>query len=1049
MNKSNFHMFGLSAALCAAMCVLSAKADTVWLDEPGIWDRMSGGHGRSWVCTNGQKMVMGSYSRGVGTCAPSALYLAMNGNAISFEATVGQLYGPNKSKLTFRVYRERELAFETPVLDKDSGPHRIKVSLEGARWVKLEAHGIESPYSGTSIWGDAKFEMKPGTRPQDIATLSPQLGILTPPPAKSPRINGPAIFGARPGNPVLYRVPVTGERPLEISIGGLDAPGLEGVTFDAKSQLLTGKVAKTGTYPLAIRASNAHGRAERRFRLVIGEKIALTPPLGWNSWNAFANTVTAQIVKDTADEMARLGLGDHGWTYLTIDDGWQVSIKSKKPRRDAQGRQLSNETFPDMKGLADHVHSRGFKIGLYSSPGPQTCAGYEGSWMHEFQDAKTYAEWGYDYLKHDWCSYGSIAFGEGAERWMYPYLVMGRALRESGRDIVHSICEYGVENVASWGAAALGQCWRTTGDKFDFWEDVATAMATHENLWRYAGPGAWNDADMMLIGSTHWSGHRGTRLTPNEQFTHVSMWAMWAAPMMIGCDLRGVDPFTLSLITNDEVLDISQDELGAAAAKIQGGDDWACWARPLADGSIAAALVNLSPYPQEVLFCLKKAGMVGTWMVRDVWRQRNAGNATGGYRAQVPGHATQLVRFIPGKDAHLREGLGDVRENDWFRRIETFRTLAADDCDGCGGRAGMADAMAGGGKLKVGYYIGRGGRGNWGLGWQNYLTHSPDIDLAWLDGEDVRAGRLEGLDVLVMPGGRSAWQAKSLGEDGMERIRDFLRRGGRYYGTCAGCSLTQNLPGLMRIIPYAKKSTVRRGDCIMKVAFNARAAELMGVKEGVHLVPYYSGPQLQRTADVPDCHDVEVLATFAGSIQQNPDAEPFPMQGLPAFITAGYGKGRLLVTALHPEYQPSTRDLISGGFKLLTGRKITFDFPRKERGSLRLGYFSPGIMGKESYLPAAELDAMPRVDFRAVDDEVAARGELSHCDVLVIPDGDQPLLEKYMTPEMRGLIADFAGKGGQVFAWGRSARFLPKVNAKAFTASADALAAVQAMSERR
>ena len=353
-------------------------------------------------------------------------------------------------------------------------------------------------------------------------------------------------------------------------------------------------------------------------------------------------------------------------------------------------------------------------------------------------------------------------------------------------------------------------------------------------------------------------------------------------------------------------------------------------------------------------------------------------------------------------------------------------------------------------KVKVGYYIGRGGRGNWGLGWQNYLTHSPDIDLAWLDGDDVRAGRLEGIEVLVMPGGRSAWQAESLGEDGMERIRTFLKAGGKYYGTCAGCSLTQDLPGLMRIIPYAKKSTVRRGDCLMKVDFTGRAADLMGIAAGTHVVPYYSGPQLQPTdpRNVPDCHDLEVLATFAGSIQQNPEAEPFPMQGLPAFITAGYGKGRILVTALHPEYQPSTRDLIAGGFKLLTGRKVTFDFPRKARGALRLGYFSPGIMGKESYLPAAALDAMPRVDYRPVDDEGTARGELDHCDALVIPDGDIPLLTKYMTPEMRGLIAHFAEQGGVVYAWGSATRFLPAMNAKAFATSAEALAAVKLLSEQ-
>lgn len=664
----------IGAALALAMAAQAASGDIIWLDEPGIWDRISDGHGIAAVRTDGKGMVKGAYTRGVRVCAPSALYLAVDGNAVSFEATVGQYNGPNKSKLTFRVYNENKLVFETPVLDRDSGPRKVKAGLAGARWVKLELHGIESPYSGYTILGDARFEMKSGTRPRDIASLSRQLGILTPPEAETPRINGPALFGVRPGNPLLYRVPVTGARPVEVTVEGLDAAGLEGVSFDPVRRMLTGKVQKGGTYPLVLRAKNAHGETKKDFRLVVGDKIALTPPLGWNSWNAFASTITAQIVKETADEMEKLGLGEHGWMYLTIDDGWQIKA-TKSPRRDESGRQLSNELFPDMKGLADYVHARGYKIGLYSSPGPVTCAGYEGSWMHEFLDAKTYAEWGYDYLKHDWCSYGSIAFGEGREKWMYPYIIMGRALRESGRDIVHSICEYGAENVASWGAAAGGQCWRTTGDKFDFWEDVVTDMKTHENLWRYAGPGAWNDADMMLIGKTYWSGHKGTRLTPNEQYTHVSMWAMWAAPMMIGCDLRGADPFTLSLITNDEVIDLNQDELGAAAAKIQSGEDWACWARPLSDGSIAVALVNLSPYEQNVLFCLNKAGMEGTWRVRDLWRQRDEGNATAGYRVSVPGHATHLVKFVPGAGARLRKGMSDIRENDWYRRIEAFRTL--------------------------------------------------------------------------------------------------------------------------------------------------------------------------------------------------------------------------------------------------------------------------------------------------------------------------------------------------------------------------------------
>ena len=258
---------------CAAMAALLAVADTVWLDEPGVWERMSGGHGRSWLCTNGQNMVMGRYSRGVGTCAPSALYLAMNGNAISFDATVGQLNGRNKSKLTFRVYRENELAFESPVLDSEPGPQKVHADLSGARWVKLEAHGVERPYSGTSIWADARFEMKPGTRPQDIASLTPQLGALTPVPSKAPRINGPRVYGVRPGHPIFYRLPVTGAKPIVASDTwslGVLKNSESRIFFDPETRILTGAIDKPGEYKITFTAENSEGRACRDLTVKVG-----------------------------------------------------------------------------------------------------------------------------------------------------------------------------------------------------------------------------------------------------------------------------------------------------------------------------------------------------------------------------------------------------------------------------------------------------------------------------------------------------------------------------------------------------------------------------------------------------------------------------------------------------------------------------------------------------------------------------------------------------------------------------------------------------------
>ncbi len=231
-----------------------------------------------------------------------------------------------------------------------------------------------------------------------------------------------------------------------------------------------------------MRAQNALGTAERPLKIICGDTIALTPPLGWNSWNGFGCDVTESNVRAAADAMAASGLINHGWTYINIDDCWEAG-------RDPGGNILSNEKFPDMKALTDYVHAKGLKIGLYSSPGPKTCAGHAGSYKHEEQDARQYAEWGFDYLKYDWCSYGQIAPHPNHDDLLKPYQVMRAALDKVPRDIVFSLCQYGMGNVWEWGAQVGGNCWRTTGDISDTWSSMAGigfAQAGHE---KFARPG--------------------------------------------------------------------------------------------------------------------------------------------------------------------------------------------------------------------------------------------------------------------------------------------------------------------------------------------------------------------------------------------------------------------------------------------------------------------------------------------------------------------------------------------------------------------------------
>ena len=277
-------------------------------------------------------------------------------------------------------------------------------------------------------------------------------------------------------------------------------------------------------------------------------------------------------------------------------------------------------------------------------------------------------------MKYDWCSYGRVAVGVGSERARIPYLLMGAALRAQPRDILFSLCQYGMENVSCWGATVDGSCWRTTGDVFDNWASIYGSIQKQAPLWHWSRPGAWNDPDMLCVGKMHWNGFKGSRLTPNEQVTHISLWCLVGAPLMIGCDMTRLDDFTFSLLANDEVIAIDQDPLGAGAAKIAvKPPSEEIWARPLQDGSVAVGLLNAGFLTTEMTFDLAAAGLEGAWKVRDVWRQRDEGSFTGTYRRKVFGHATHLIRLWPAKGARLRAGLRDIRDNAWLNEIEQAR----------------------------------------------------------------------------------------------------------------------------------------------------------------------------------------------------------------------------------------------------------------------------------------------------------------------------------------------------------------------------------------
>ncbi len=358
--------------------------------------------------------------------------------------------------------------------------------------------------------------------------------------------------------------------------------------------------------------------------------LARTPPMGWNSWNKFGHSIDDAAVRGVADAMVKSGMKDAGYVYINIDDTWEGD-------RDAQGNILTNKKFPNMKALADYVHSKGLKLGIYSSPGPNTCAGYEGSYGHEEQDARTYAAWGIDYLKYDWCG-ARILYSD--EEMQAIYQKMGDALLATGRPIVYSLCQYGRQDVWKWGADVGGNLWRTTGDIRDAWESMARIGFGQNEHASYAKPGHWNDPDMLEIGNGH--------MSDTEYKTHMSLWSMLSAPLIAGNDLREMTPAIHDILTNREVIAIDQDKDGKQATRTSKSEDQEIWVKQLADGGQAVGLFNLNEKDAKMTVKWADLGMKqAPKHARDLWEHKDVklDKKSSEYSTTVPGHGVVLLRI--------------------------------------------------------------------------------------------------------------------------------------------------------------------------------------------------------------------------------------------------------------------------------------------------------------------------------------------------------------------------------------------------------------------
>lgn len=666
-------------------------AETVWLDSLKLASANQGwGNPGINKSVDGRPLTIGGkqLERGFGTHAESTLYIKLDGAAQKFSATVGlddEIDGNAKASVEFFVIGDDKELWSSGVIRAGSEAKNCSVDVTGVKMLLLKVgdagNGIDHDHAD---WADAKIESASATSfvvngSEIMETVAPY--ILTPPAPATPRINGASVFGVRPGSPILFNITATGNRPMTFSVKGLP----KGLKLDSDTGRITGALAAKGEFAVTLRAKNSLGTAEKKFRIVCGDRIALTPPMGWNSWNCFAGAVSEAKVKSAADAMVKSGLINHGWTYINVDDFWQNQHESgdptlRGPYRDTNGFVVPNSRFPDMKGLADYIHSLGLKAGLYSSPGPWTCGGCVGSWMHEKQDADTYGKWGFDYLKYDWCSYAGIADthsqeGKDIPRWghtndvavaSYPYQLMGKYLRDQPRDIVFSLCQYGMADVWNWGDSVYGNCWRTTDDINDRW-----GRATHgwgnggagggldvigfnqDKAASLAKPGNWNDPDMLIVGQVGWGNPHPSRLSPDEQYTHISLWCLLSAPLLIGCDMTKFDDFTLNLLSNDEVLALDQDALGRQATCVINEGPLRAYEKELEDGSRAVGFFNLGASPLKLDFrnfaALK---LTGKSTVRDLWRQQEMSKidtAKDSLALTVPAHGVILYKFTKSK----------------------------------------------------------------------------------------------------------------------------------------------------------------------------------------------------------------------------------------------------------------------------------------------------------------------------------------------------------------------------------------------------------------
>lgn len=586
---------------------------------------------------------------GFGILGNAALVYELKGQAKRITGKVGiddSVSGNFTHTAELLIYGDDKKLWESGPLRAGEKPVPFDVDLSGVKLLEVTTDYAGDQYQIAHISvADATITYS-GFKPEPTFTRPkprPADAFMPPKGPETPRITGARVFGVRPGSPFLFTVTASGRKPITLDVKGLPA----GLKFDPKSGSITGKLNERGEFKVMLTAENELGKNERELKIVVGDKIALSPPMGWNSWLAYLHDVDQEKIEKTAELMVSLGLKDHGYLYVNIDDTWQGERTGKDMALQA------NQKFPDMKGLCDKIHSLGLKAGIYHTPwmasfgryrgGTALTAEPDGPWSRDKakfsvgpvsflnQDARQFGEWGFDYVKWDWHPH------EPKE-----IIAVGDALEQSGRDMVSSLSNRAIIDHAEV-YKKHAQAWRTTNDCLGRWIFLNTICFGQDRWVEHVGPGNWPDLDLLVVGYC-WK--RPVTLTPDEQYLQMTMECLMGSPLLISSDLEKIDEFSLRLLTNDEVIEINQDPLGKAARRKLSRDGLEVYVKDLEDGSKAVGFFNRNREPMKETVALKDLGLEGKYKVRDLWKREDLPDVQGTISVSPNPHGVQFYRFV-------------------------------------------------------------------------------------------------------------------------------------------------------------------------------------------------------------------------------------------------------------------------------------------------------------------------------------------------------------------------------------------------------------------